>query len=181
MTPSACIPDKVCRANENKKQKFAMKNHVYTWADIDALLLNLECGEESYTALFPDGATLPEILRSEEIPDQDGIWLFCYSQYIPDRLKRLFAVRCARRVQHLMQDPRSFEAAADAVAAAGPGAMSMSVNWAAARAAGAARAAAGASLGAVRRAAIKAVREAKHAQERAAQVQIALELMEEKQ
>jgi hypothetical protein len=50
------------------------------------------------------------ILEDNRIPFPDRLWVVCRSEIISDRVTRLFAVWCARQVQHLMKDPRSLAA-----------------------------------------------------------------------
>ena len=54
--------------------------------------------------------TAVTILEDERIPFSDRLWVVCRSEIISDRVMRLFAVWCARQVQHLMKDPRSLAA-----------------------------------------------------------------------
>lgn len=50
------------------------------------------------------------ILKNEAIPFADRLWVVCRSEIASDRTLRLFAVWCARKVQHLMSDKRSIDA-----------------------------------------------------------------------
>ena len=50
------------------------------------------------------------ILKNDTIPFHDRLWVVCRSEVLSDRVMRLFAVWCARQVQHLMTDKRSFDA-----------------------------------------------------------------------
>ena len=50
------------------------------------------------------------ILKNEAIPFEDRLWVVCRNEFISDRTMRLFAVWCARQVQHLMADKRSIDA-----------------------------------------------------------------------
>lgn len=54
--------------------------------------------------------TAVTILEDERIPFADRLWVVCRNDIISDRVMRLFAVWCARQVQHLMTDPRSIAA-----------------------------------------------------------------------
>jgi hypothetical protein len=54
--------------------------------------------------------TVVDILDHEEIPTHDKLWVVCRVDLIPAKTLRLFAVWCARQVQHLMSDPRSLAA-----------------------------------------------------------------------
>ena len=104
------------------------------------------------------------ILKNEAIPFEDRLWVVCRNEFISDRTMRLFAVWCARQVQHLMADKRSIDALDVAERFANgqatlaeldaAGAAAGDAAWAAARAAGdAAWAAARAAAGAAARAA----------------------------
>ena len=50
------------------------------------------------------------ILKNETISFEDRLWVVCRSEIASDRTMRLFAVWCARQVQHLMADKRSIDA-----------------------------------------------------------------------
>jgi hypothetical protein len=119
---------------------------------------------------------------------------------LTDAQLRLFAVRCARRVQHLMTDPRSLAAldvaerhakgeatdeelkAASAAARAAARAAAGAAAWAAEAAArDAARDAAWAAAGAAAWAAEAAARDAARAAERAAQAEILEQIRKEVQ
>jgi len=54
--------------------------------------------------------TVLDILRHETIPPQDKLWVVCRENLIDAKTLRLFAVWCARKVQHLMPDQRSLDA-----------------------------------------------------------------------
>lgn len=56
--------------------------------------------------------TALDILRSrkEDISPDDRLWVVLRSEIIDDKTLRLFAVRCARSVQHLLTDPYSIAA-----------------------------------------------------------------------
>ena len=126
------------------------------------------------------------ILKNEVIPFEDRLWVVCRNELISDRTMRLFAVWCARQVQHLMKDKRSIDAldvaerfangqatqaelgaARDAAKAAAWDA-AKEAAWAAARAAArdAARAAARAARDAAWNAAWNAARDAAKAAQR---------------
>ncbi len=99
---------------------------------------------------LPEGwsGTALDILRIETIPPKDCLWVVCRDGLLSDNIFRLFAVKCARQVQHLMTDPRSLKALDVAEAFAYGKATQDEVKdaWAAARAAAdAARAAADAA------------------------------------
>ena len=55
-----------------------------------------------YTAL--------SILERKDIKFEDRLWVIMRSELVSDKLIRLFAVWCARQVQHLMTDDRSINA-----------------------------------------------------------------------
>jgi len=52
--------------------------------------------------------TIIDLLNRDDIPAQDRIWAACH--ILDDKTLRLFAVYCARDVQHLMNDKRSLNA-----------------------------------------------------------------------
>ena len=54
--------------------------------------------------------TVLDILNNKEIPFQDRLWVIMRSELVSEKLMRLFAVWCARQVQHLMKDERSIRA-----------------------------------------------------------------------
>lgn len=54
--------------------------------------------------------TAIDILRMESIPPRDRLWVVLREEALDLRTLRLFAIACARRVQHLMADPRSITA-----------------------------------------------------------------------
>ena len=54
--------------------------------------------------------TAIDILRMESIPPKDRLWVVLREGVLDLRTLRLFAIACARRVQHLMADPRSITA-----------------------------------------------------------------------
>ena len=54
--------------------------------------------------------TILDILKDERVPDDEKIWAFTREGIMDDRTLRLFAVGCARKVQHLMADQRSINA-----------------------------------------------------------------------
>lgn len=56
-----------------------------------------------------EGTTI-DILEHETIPPQDKLWVVCREEVISAKTLRLFAVWCARQVQHLMTDERSINA-----------------------------------------------------------------------
>ena len=45
-----------------------------------------------------------------KITTEDKIWVVCRNELVSEKLMRLFAVWCARQVQHLMKDERSLKA-----------------------------------------------------------------------
>jgi len=54
--------------------------------------------------------TAIDILKHDKIPFPDKLWVICRTEILSDKIMRLFAVWCARQVQHLMKDPRSLNA-----------------------------------------------------------------------
>jgi hypothetical protein len=50
------------------------------------------------------------ILQNQSISIPDRLWVVLRTDLISERTIRLFAVWCARQVQHLMKDPRSIAA-----------------------------------------------------------------------
>jgi hypothetical protein len=51
-----------------------------------------------------------DLLKIKEIPTKDKFWVVLRKDIINDKTLRLFAVWCARQVQHLMKDQRSLTA-----------------------------------------------------------------------
>jgi hypothetical protein len=51
--------------------------------------------------------TAVDILRHDKIPPRDKLWVVCREDLIDARTLRLFAVWCARQVEHLLTDDRS--------------------------------------------------------------------------
>ena len=92
--------------------------------------------------------TALDVLKAEQIPAQDRIWVVCHEGWIDDRTLRLFAVWCAREALKLVEspDPRSINACDVAERYANGEATNEELS--AARAAAAAWAAAGAAAGA---------------------------------
>jgi hypothetical protein len=122
--------------------------------------------------------TILDLMQHPEIPAKDKVWAFTREGIVNDKTLRLFAVGCARKVQHLMKDQRSIDAldvaeryangnaTKDELAAAR--AAAWEAAWDAAQAA--TRAAAWAAAWA-------SEREAARASAREAQVEIAIELL----
>jgi len=54
--------------------------------------------------------TILDLMQHPEIPDKDKVWAFTRESIVGDKTLRLFAVGCARKVQHLMKDQRSIDA-----------------------------------------------------------------------
>ena len=54
--------------------------------------------------------TILDLMQHPDIPAKDKIWAFTREGVTDDKTLRLFAVGCARRVQHLMTDQRSLDA-----------------------------------------------------------------------
>ena len=50
------------------------------------------------------------LLDDKRIPLSDRLWVICRKDLVSEKSMRLFAVWCARQVQHLMKDPRSIAA-----------------------------------------------------------------------
>lgn len=61
---------------------------------------------------LPEGwsGTVLDVLDLKGVPVTDKFWVVLRPALLPDKLLRLFAVWCARSVQHLMSDPRSIAA-----------------------------------------------------------------------
>jgi hypothetical protein len=77
-----------------------------TWSDFDQ-------HEPCYSPQERYGdfsGTILDILKDERIPYQDKSWAFTRKGIMDDKTLRLFAVKCARQVQHLMKDQRSINA-----------------------------------------------------------------------
>lgn len=170
-----------------------------TWSDFDQ---HEPCYSPQKKYGYFEG-TIINILQDKRIPNTDKIWAFTREGVMDDETLRLFAVRCARQVQHLMKDERSLNAldvaeryanglaTAEELAAARAAALAaeLAAELAAARAAAwaAALAAAWAAAWAAARAAARAAAweaceacEAWEAEQaRANQVKIATELIKE--
>lgn len=56
-----------------------------------------------------EGSAL-DVLRHETIPASDKLWVVCREELIDAKNLRLFAVWCARQVEHLVNDERSTRA-----------------------------------------------------------------------
>jgi hypothetical protein len=54
--------------------------------------------------------TILDLMQHPEIPAKDKVWAFTREGIVGDKTLRLFAVGCARKVQHLMKDQRSIDA-----------------------------------------------------------------------
>ena len=54
--------------------------------------------------------TAVDVLKLEKVGTEDRLWVVLRSEIVSERVVRLFAVWCARRVQHLMKDGRSLKA-----------------------------------------------------------------------
>ena len=94
--------------------------------------------------------TALDVLKAEQIPAQDRIWVVCHEGWIDDRTLRLFAVWCAREALKLVEspDPRSINACDVAERYANGEATNEELSAARAAAAAWAWAAAGAAAGA---------------------------------
>lgn len=81
-----------------------MELKTFTFADIRSWN---PCYDPSKYLRGDWSGTALDILKHKEIPPQDKLWVVCRDSVIDDRTLRLFAVGCARQVQHLMTDERS--------------------------------------------------------------------------
>lgn len=54
--------------------------------------------------------TIIDILDIKECSFEDRLWVILNTEFVSDKLMRLFSVWCARQVQHLMTDARSIVA-----------------------------------------------------------------------
>jgi hypothetical protein len=54
--------------------------------------------------------TILDLMQHPEIPAKDKVWAFTRKGIVNEKTLRLFAVGCARKVQHLMKDQRSIDA-----------------------------------------------------------------------
>jgi len=54
--------------------------------------------------------TAIDLLNIKEIPFGDRLWVILRSEVVSEKFMRIFAVWCARQVQHLMKDQRSIDA-----------------------------------------------------------------------
>jgi hypothetical protein len=130
-----------------------------------------------------------DILRHETIPPRDKLWVVCREGLVDAKTLRLFAVWCARQVEHLITDERSKAAlvVAEKFAHGEATEVELAAAWDGARAAGdawAARAAAEADAGAAAEAAARAAawavaEAAARAAAWAAEVKQLLKMMEE--
>jgi hypothetical protein len=130
--------------------------------------------------------TILDLMQHPEIPAKDKVWAFTREGIVNDKTLRLFAVGCARKVQHLMKDQRSIDALDVAERYANGNATKDELKWAweATRAAtwtAAGDAARAAAWAATENAALAATWAAKRAgageAARQAQVEIAIELL----
>ena len=134
--------------------------------------------------------TILDLMQRPDIPAEEKVWAFTREGIADDKTLRLFAVGCARRVQHTMTDKRSLDAIDVAERYANGNATKeelaaardavMAAEWAAEW--GAERVATGAAAGAAARAAEwaaawAAAGAAAWETERKAQIQIAIELL----
>jgi hypothetical protein len=51
-----------------------------------------------------------DLLEVKDVPFEDVLWVIMRTDLVSEKLIRLFAVWCARQVQHLMKDERSLKA-----------------------------------------------------------------------
>lgn len=136
-----------------------------TWADFAK---HKPCYNPSYMYGEWEG-TILDLMQRPDIPANDKLWAFTREGITDDKTLRLFAVACAKRVQHLLKDQQSINAIDVERYANGNATENMSAV--ARYAVGyAARAAAGASAGASAGGAAWGV-------EKQAQVEIAIELL----
>ena len=79
--------------------------------------------------------TVANILRHETIPADDKLWVVCREGLIDAKTLRLFAVWCARSVEHLLTDERSRKAidVAELCALGQATHEELAIAWAAAR------------------------------------------------
>jgi hypothetical protein len=54
--------------------------------------------------------TVLDIVKNDDVPWDDRLWVVMREDLLSDRLMRMFAVWCARQVQHLITDERSLKA-----------------------------------------------------------------------
>ena len=54
--------------------------------------------------------TILDILQNERISNEDKIWAFTREGIVDTPVLQIFAIRCAKSVKHLMEDPRSVKA-----------------------------------------------------------------------
>ncbi len=54
--------------------------------------------------------TILDLMQHPDIPAKDKVWAFTREGIVDDKTLRLFAIACARRVQHFMNDQRSLDA-----------------------------------------------------------------------
>jgi hypothetical protein len=133
--------------------------------------------------------TILDLMQHPEIPAKDKVWAFTREGIVGDKTLRLFAVGCARKVQHLMKDQRSIDAinvaeryangiaTEDELAAAGRAARDVARATEAAAWVAAGAAALNAAWNAARNAAWAAAWPSARAYARQAQVEIAIELL----
>jgi hypothetical protein len=79
--------------------------------------------------------TILDLMQHPKIPAKDKVWAFTREGIVGDKTLRLFAVGCARKVQHLMKDQRSIDAldVAERYANGNATKDELSAAWAAAR------------------------------------------------
>lgn len=83
------------------------KPKIFTYQDIESWG---PCYEPSRYLSKDWSGTVFDILDKKEVPFQDRLWVILRGDLVSDKLMRLFAVWCARQVQHLMKDERSLKA-----------------------------------------------------------------------
>jgi hypothetical protein len=90
-----------------------MKSDTQNSADItiaDFCDIHDSCNEGRKWALSTGMTTMSELWTHPELPHEWRIWIFCRESVASERNQRLFAVWCARQVQHMLPDPRSIAA-----------------------------------------------------------------------
>ena len=86
-----------------------MELNIKTIADIRALN---PCYDPSRFAPEEWTGTALDVLKAEQVPAEDRLWIVCHDGWLDDRTLRLFAVWCARKSLSLIDnpDPRSVTA-----------------------------------------------------------------------
>ncbi len=78
--------------------------------DLDAIRSWEPCYDPS--EILPEDwrGTVFDILDNKDIPFRDRVWVIMRADLVSKKLMRLFAVWCARQVQHEIKDERSLKA-----------------------------------------------------------------------